>query len=90
MGSSELEELIRRAEQLPLEEQLYLIAYLADRARAHYRPGVHGPGPFPDPPPRGEAPPEWLARLRRNGAAGPDAARRDAAAPDRDPSTGGG
>ena len=90
MGSSELEELIRRAEQLPLEEQLYLIAYLADRARARYRPGVRGPGLFPDPPPRGEALPEWLARLRRNGsAAEPSPLGHDTADPPGDPPDGG-
>jgi len=34
MLSTEVEDLIKRAEKLPLDEQLYLIARLADKARS--------------------------------------------------------
>jgi len=37
MASTELEEIIKRAEQLPPDEQLYLISYLAERARLAYK-----------------------------------------------------
>ncbi len=72
MASSELEELIRRAKMLAPDEQLLLIARLAEKAREAY-PGVvprrhwreiYGVAPYPL---LGEDAQEWVSRARREG-----------------------
>lgn len=70
MASAELDEIIKRVETLPPDEQLYLISYLAEKARQAYqalpmRPqwrDLQGAAPYPL---LGEDAQEWVSRTRR-------------------------
>ncbi len=72
MASAELEEIIKRAENLPPDEQLYLISRLADKARQSYQTDQSLPevrywrdlrvaAPYPL---VGEDAQEWVTRTR--------------------------
>ena len=70
MASQELDEIIRRADMLSPEEQLHLIAHLAERAREAYQAGrprrrwseIYGAAAYPM---VGEDAQEWVSRTRR-------------------------
>ena len=69
MASRDLEDIIRRAEQLTPEEQLLLIAHLADKAESPYRvtkprrkwSEICGAAPYPF---VGEDAQQWVSRAR--------------------------
>jgi len=70
MVSTELAEVMRRAEQLSPEDQQQLLAYLLDRTRAQDRPlarerkwsDIRGSVPYPA---LGEDAQAWVSRTRR-------------------------
>ena len=74
MASRELQEIIRRADALSLDEQLLLIAHLAEKARQEHqapdpRPAwseIQGIAPYPL---AGEDAQAWVTRTRRESEA---------------------
>jgi hypothetical protein len=72
MATDVLEELIKRAESLTPDEQLRLIAHLAEKARQAYQPPplrrqwreICGAAPYPL---LGEDAQAWVSRTRREG-----------------------
>ena len=69
--SKELAEIIKRTELLAPDEQLYVIAYLAERAQQAYRLAprrswreICGTAPYPL---LGEDAQDWVSRTRREG-----------------------
>ncbi len=70
MSARTVLEIVRQAEALPLEEQLYLITLLAEKAQQAYRPAVPrrrwreicGAAPYPL---MGEDAQVWVSRTRQ-------------------------
>jgi len=70
MSARTVLEIVRQAEALPLEEQLYLITLLAEKAQQAYRPAVSrrrwreicGAAPYPL---MGEDAQAWVSRTRQ-------------------------
>ena len=81
MATSALDELLRKADQLTPDEQLWLIAQLAEKVRAA-RPGaksrrkwreIAGTAPYPL---AGEDAQDWVTRTRREATENREAAWR--------------